>query len=104
MTRANRCFNDLQEDYLKGNWQARELEEYVSAYKVHTHLDLYHDYDVPIYSYIHIEVEIYVEVNMDMKSWIHKCIYHLSGHPRTETKKQYFIYICVDIHDTYKLI
>ena len=72
MTRANRCFNDLQEDYLKCNWQARELDEFVSAYKVHTchayiyiQLDLYHDCDVPIYSCIRIEVEIYVEVNMD---------------------------------------
>ena len=36
ITRANRCFNDLQEDYLKGNWQAHELDEHVSTYKVHT--------------------------------------------------------------------
>ena len=36
MTRANRCFNDLQEDDLKGNWQAHDLDERVSTYKVHT--------------------------------------------------------------------
>ena len=59
ITWANRCFNYLQEGFLKFNWEVRELEESVSAYKVHTchayiniHLDLYYDYDGPIYSYI----------------------------------------------------
>jgi hypothetical protein len=64
MTRANRCFNDLQEDYLKCNWQARELDEFVSAYKVHTcHAYMY------IYSWICIMIVMYRFIAAFVLKW-----------------------------------